>query len=645
MRPPPSTVFSGGEYRRSCSSCKRPRQAPVLLGFLAPFNTRLGFWNYNDVLADRPRPREIAPWALAAVSDSPRPSDGHSVSQTHRRLAERARSLLSRIVASNRAGVGDLPNMFESYDSVNEALEFLTDVTPWSARIAQQRNTLIQALLMKRNRCTSFDEISKYYGSTDTGLPSTSPEDVGTVLPVDKLNGWTQLPLHRFSWYGLRIFVLRVLQRSETAARVEEEVERLSNEEDPSAIFREKRKQLRTVSLQYRRVRRTGSRPNVYWRAVDREVLRAHSSWENLPLAGALNIEKARDLRYLRQDCEAWFAARSLVQVNASTAWMALGFGEPFAARRLGLSTSSGMRGHEHALHAFRQMLDPAPYAARRRKEDETDLVKQVYIKFGRLHETSAMLAFLTWENCVFSDHARKCRVGKENGVPNDRRFLDMVRVQEAGLYILEEEDLPDEYNVDYLEVPVIAASPDGIVRRRRGDRFGAWELQGTEVVEVKCRVPFIPLDNGRQWLFRLVEPKPTVPAPHYAQIQFQMLCSGRHIRRAVLVSYAVLSGMTIFEIERNDAWLAMALRVLTDFQKEFVNKNVEPCDDFFADRPEYAAFIELTRDSLQAADLVARVAADEVEACLLPQDASQKKVYRRWRSEIFVRQTHGDFP
>jgi hypothetical protein len=367
-------------------------------------------------------------------------------------------------------------------------------------------------------------------------------------------------------------------------------------------------------------------------------VLRAHTSWENLPLPGALTIKTARDLRWLRQDCEAWFQARSLVQVNASTVWMALGFGEACAARRLFVPSSSGMRSHEHALQAYYQMLDPSPYAARRRKEDENDLVKQVYLRFGTLHEAGAMLSLLGWENGLFSDSAKRCRQDR-NPVGE---FSEMVRLQEAGLYIMERGDVPDSYGVNIDDVPVIAASPDAIARRRRRDDFGAWEIQGTEVVEVKCRVPFIPLSHGKKWIFQLIGPKRSVPAHHYAQVQFQMLCAGQHVRRAMLASYAVLNGMAVFQIERNDAWLAAALVVLSDFQRSFVNSGIPPPPDYFGDRPEYAAFIEMTRDSMQAITVLADIPVDEVEACMLPHDSRQQDMHDRWRSEIFVRDPTG---
>jgi hypothetical protein len=434
---------------------------------------------------------------------------------------------------------------------------------------------------------------------------------------------------------------LRTLQRAQAAARAEEdEAAALLRGRGAltESLLRDKRRRLSGTSKQYARSKRTGITPNVYWRAVDREVLRAHSSWENLPLPGALSIKSARDLRWLRQDCEAWFQARSLVQVNASTVWMALGFGESYSARRLFVPSSSGMRSHDHAIHAYHQMMDPSPYAALRRKEDETDTVKQVYLRFGSLHEAGAMLSLIGWENGLFSDSAQRCRLGRNP----EGKFSELVRLQEAGLYILERQDIPNSYRIDFDVVPVIAASPDALARRRRRDDFGAWEVQGSEVVEVKCRVPFIPLDGGTRWMFQLIEPKRSLPAHHYAQVQFQMLCAGQHIRRAVLASYAVLNGMAVLEIERNDAWLAAALQVLADFQTAFVSQNTPPPPDYFGDRPEYAAFIELTRDSMQAATLLADIPVDEVEACLLPHDSRQQDMYDRWRSEIFVRDLTG---
>jgi hypothetical protein len=492
----------------------------------------------------------------------------------------------------------------------------------------------------------------------------------------------------------LQLFALRTLQRTHAELKLAAAAAR-AVDGDPviqRAALKDKRRLLSRTSEQYARVHgRIGTQPNVYWRAVDREVLRAHMSWENLPLAGALSIQTARDLRYLRQDCEAWFAARSLVQVNASTVWMALGFGEQGTARRLGLSTASGMRSHCHALQAYKQMSGPAPYAALRKAQDERDEVKQVYFQFGSLHEASALLSYIGWENGVFSNSAAELR--RSQGRLPEGVFSEMVRIQEAGLYILEDEDVPVEYGIDCADVPVVAASPDGIVRRRRSDDFGAWEVHGTEVVEIKCRVPFVPLGGNKDgikwgddvemeepaadcaksyadpdvdtcaaerdatseptlgkrgawrreeqsWLFRLIGPSLTVSANHYAQVQFQMLCVGRHVRRAQLASYAVMNGLAVIEVERNDAWLAMALRVLGDFQRDFANTGMPPPEDFYFEKPEYAAFVELTRDSMHAAEKAATyvVPVDEVEACLLPQDDYQQRMHDKWRRDVFVR-------
>jgi hypothetical protein len=493
----------------------------------------------------------------------------------------------------------------------------------------------------------------------------------------------------------LQLFAIRCLQRANAEVASAAVAARAvnGNPRVERASLRNKRRLLRGTSVQYARVRGlVGTQPNVYWRSVDREVLRAHISWENLPLTGALRITTTRDLRFLRQDCEAWFAARSMVQVNASTVWKALGFGETGAARRLGLSTSSGMRSHSHAMQAYRQMADPAPYAALRKSEDDSDPRKQVYMQFGSLHEAGAMLSYIGWENGVFSDSAAELR--RSQGRRPEGVFSEMIRVQEAGLYILEDVDVPVEYGINCADVPVIAASPDGIVRRRRFDDFGAWEVQGTELVEIKCRVPFVPLgkdeveadssfelrdvvpeeeaegqfgsqrhSSGKQrvadglagesfsspkaqvskkqsWLFRLIGPSRIVPAHQYAQVQFQMLCVGRHVRRTQLVSYAVMNGLGVMEVERNDAWLASALRVLGDFQRDFVSGGAPPPENFYADKPEYAAFVELTRDSMRAAENAATfvVPVDEVEACLLPQDEYQQQKHDKWRRDVFVR-------
>lgn len=100
----------------------------------------------------------------------------------------------------------------------------------------------------------------------------------------------------------------------------------------------------------------SGSLPNVHWRAVDLDELRAMPRYRALPPVSSIELGSPCSFRYLRQDHPAWAAAHQGVLTTGSLK-EALGLSEPDTLQRMGMPRSHGTKG------AVQQVL--LPYCAR----------------------------------------------------------------------------------------------------------------------------------------------------------------------------------------------------------------------------------------------------------------------------------------
>ena len=117
-----------------------------------------------------------------------------------------------------------------------------------------------------------------------------------------------------------------------------------------------------TPASQSRRPRRPrspqrGTVPNIAWRAVTMEELRAHPSFVALPPAATVVPTSAVDLRLFRQDSRQWWAIHA-GRISTSACASCLGVYEEKSARSLRVPPS--LCGHGKALDAHARLCSPA---------------------------------------------------------------------------------------------------------------------------------------------------------------------------------------------------------------------------------------------------------------------------------------------
>ncbi|KAK4522723.1 hypothetical protein GAYE_PCTG14G0613 [Galdieria yellowstonensis] len=329
--------------------------------------------------------------------------------------------------------------------------------------------------------------------------------------------------------------------------------------------------------------------PNIFWKSVNKSRLRSHPLYRPLPPPYLIKVESCRDFRMLRQDTEEWKIARSFSQVSASTLWRILGFGERKAATFLGVPSS--MKGHHHALYAWKSLMNPS-------FEEVYDPISKVRMEWGHSHEANCLLAFLEYMHS-----------------------LQDIRMQEVGLFVLEKEQILPQWNILYEELPTISASPDALFRvRNTNGIWSPWQL-----CEAKSRCPFVPrnlalsLESSQEiaspngdsvlgkqkdmssyshWSFIHLRPLEKLSPLYFAQMQLQMLCANIE-EQGYLISYSVTKGSNVFQVTRNNEWLGACLFFVREFYRRYgtADSNKYPPDDFFWDIPRYYEFLQLTKE------------------------------------------------
>lgn len=390
-----------------------------------------------------------------------------------------------------------------------------------------------------------------------------------------------------------------------------------------------------------------GNSPNIFWRAIPMWSLRSHPIYLRLPNAQELDaVNGPQDFTLLRQDSEAWWTTHGGRLTSGSCA-AALGFYEEKSAHILGVPSS--LCCHKKAVNVYRHLCKGPPAEgyiaaanaalvrdkqttreARHRKvwqpqrgpsqatrkwardytgrplypEDDYEdsdpsdwggSIVRVRMAWGSAQEATALLAILNWFQ--YKEDPKAVGVGGLFKSAHPR-----VRLGECGMF-----SPPPLYIGEGIQSLELGASPDGVL-------IDTVTSQLQAVVEVKCHAPFHRVSYGGspgppprgRFQVRNRGPSESLGPWHVAQLMLQMHCSGA--RTAFLLSLSALAGATVFELQRDDAFLEELLHFLGAFVRQFVAPGQPPPHNFFHEDERYRDFLDRTVELAKNAQVVARI-------------------------------------
>ena len=155
--------------------------------------------------------------------------------------------------------------------------------------------------------------------------------------------------------------------------------------------------------------------------------------------------------------------------------------------------------------------------------------------------------------------------------------------------------DLPASVTSEQVsQLPCMIASCDAVIRDNSG--------RTVKIVEAKHRTPFVAAHRGDGrfvYLWDSAKPQREITCEQLAQCQFQMLVMD--VTECDFISFS-LGSSRIFILQREDAWLRLALQRLQHMQTAYISKGAPPPPDALKhDLPElHKEFLEATGDAMQ---------------------------------------------
>jgi len=215
--------------------------------------------------------------------------------------------------------------------------------------------------------------------------------------------------------------------------------------------------------------------------------------------------------------------------------------------------------------------------------------------------------------------HSVRCAWGIVQEPGTLHSVLDMFRqseMKEVGLCMVDVDALPAEWGLSPSDLPLIGASPDGVIHHPGFSSVGhplvpsqssctpwACECAATpcmkEVVEVKNLCPFEecpsgPKRRGRP-LYSLLQRRAPhkVPAKYVPQVQLEMLATGT--MSALIALDTPHNGLTLFRMHRSNEYLQQMLYTLSRFYTRYVKSAQVPPEDMFVGEPFYRSLLHQT--------------------------------------------------
>ena len=452
-------------------------------------------------------------------------------------------------------------------------------------------------------------------------------------------------------------------------------VESMSRASSPSASESER---ATTRVTPHERVE-SGRVPNLFWRAVAMEDLRASPDFDALPDESSVALAGARSFAYVRQGTAAWDALHD-GRLTTGILKACLGFNEEYVDKRaLGL----GRRGHGghhailNAVHRLRRTkwcedeveeslaveAERRNAAAKRRcngdeseEEDENDDGGEddVVAIETPLDATSSSLDVLMASLAVQPQKSKKKKpskkkkrgkkmsCGKKNRAAGDDAQMltnaqysravahggeQAIRLawgsaQEAStltaLMTYYEQCTVHEAGLCMLDVSKIPKHWNvGPLPPVGASPDGLITMSNGErfVVEVKNSSPFRSTPGS--FVIADREPYDTPPAYHMPQVQLEMMCTDTNA--ALLAMQSMTYGIRIFRVERDDAFIASMLRRISRLYTTYVLKDKDPPMNWEIRSTEHK------RNLVGAAVRLASEATvyDHIPSGLLPNDGS----------------------
>lgn len=377
-----------------------------------------------------------------------------------------------------------------------------------------------------------------------------------------------------------------------------------------------------------------GRSPNIGWRAITMEELRAHPAFVALPPAHSVLPCNPAELRLFRQDSWQWWECHA-GRISTSACASCLGVYEERSASVLGVPPS--LRGHGKALDAHARLSSPAlsDLSTLHTANSDAELMAQQSAKAEHRaravwRSSSANSPFLcryvpgkATRSAAASGRPSYGSVGQirmawgsEQEATSILAALNFfgaqnATVEEAGLQPLEALNAADLAGLPP-GLPPIGASPDAIVR---------WPDGSVEPFEVKNHAPFGSNFRARtdptepKFMIRDPGPYDEVAVWHVPQLYLHMLCLGCSCQSAVFMSASATKGVNIFRLRRNEELMRLMLKFVARFAAEHGCGKPPPGPDLWWGVDEYDSLLEgLKRASSEDVELVAHVPDSEVQ-------------------------------
>ena len=382
----------------------------------------------------------------------------------------------------------------------------------------------------------------------------------------------------------------------------------------------------------------TGEYPNIYWRTIPWEELRAHPRFTALEVPDAVRVTSVLDMGRFRQESWQWNAMHS-GRLTTSKIATCLGFYEAVGAERLRVPRS--LLSHGKVARALEELRSPpvslevlnADYdAARAAKAAKAASEGAERLRRAVWADAPLSKRFACgYKGRGMASNARRRRSNAPNTVVRTRMkwglaqeptallatlnaFKDVGALRESGLCPLEA--VRSTYDEDSivrvaaeLPLPPIGASPDGILDLSDG------RIRAVELKNVAPYASSKSADGAGSFVVRDRGPSEGIAPWHVPQLMAEILCLGPRCDAALLVSMSATKGANVYRIQRDDEYIAQMLQLLSAFHLRYGIDGAAVADEgFAADFDGYADFLSRTVELAEGAQKMRRIHQQDVQ-------------------------------